>query len=615
MVESAGLLKMDFLGLKTLTLIKDAIAIVHERYRVDIDTDTIPLDDEKTYELFQRGDTIGIFQYESPGMQAYLKELKPSVFDDLIAMNALYRPGPMEYIPSFIRRKHGVEEITYDLEASKELLEDTYGITVYQEQVMLLSQKLAGFSKGEADVLRKAMGKKIYELLDELKPKFLEGCKNNGHDAKIAEKIWHDWEAFASYAFNKSHSTCYALVAFHTAFLKAHYPAAYMASVLSNNMSDIKKVTFFMDECRRMGTPVLGPDVNESNLKFTVNDRNEIRFGMAAIKGVGEAAVQSIVAEREANGPYLDVYDFVSRTDKRQVNRRCLENLVLAGALDCFGDIHRSQYFADNLEGAGTFADKLVKFGEAMKTQADAPPDLFGGIVEVEVRKPEAPPAEPWGNLDRLNREKEVVGVYISAHPLDDFRLEIQNFSHGDLRLLNALDQIANRELALVGMVTDVEHRTTKNGDPFGTFEFEDFYESKKFFLFSEDYLKLRHYLIQGAFLLVRGKSQPKKWTKTNEMEFKINSMELLSEVRHKRTKKIIFEIPLGEINEDLIENIGKMTVKGPKEPGHPIEFRVVDPIRKLSLRMPSRSIKIDLSDDNIKYLNAIPSVTYSLNS
>lgn len=614
-VESAGLLKMDFLGLKTLTLIKDAIAIVKERYGQDIDPDEIPLDDEKTYHLFQQGDTVGIFQYESAGMQAYLKELRPTVFDDLIAMNALFRPGPMEYIPQFIRRKHGLEEISYDLEASREYLEETYGITVYQEQVMLLSQKLAGFTKGEADLLRKAMGKKIFKLLDELKPKFLEGCRANGHDEKIAAKIWHDWEAFASYAFNKSHSTCYALVAYQTAYLKAHFPSAYMASVLSNNMGDIKKVTFFMDECRRMGTPVLGPDVNESNLKFTVNNDDEIRFGMAAIKGVGEAAVQSIIDEREANGPFLDIYDFVSRTDKRMVNRRCIENLALAGALDCFKDIRRSQYFGESLDGPGTFADHLVKFGEAMRNKAAAPPDLFGGIVEVEVKKPLPPDTPPWGNIDKLNKEKEVVGVYISAHPLDDFRFEIRHFAQGDLRLLSDLKRIANRELALAGMVAKVEHRTTKNGKPYGVFEFEDFYENHRFFIFSEDYMRMRPFLIPGAFLLVRGKAVEKQWSQTKELEFKISSMELLSDLREKYKGKVIFEVPLSEIDEQLIEQLDKLTTRGPKVRGVPLEFRVVDPLNEISLRMPSRSVKIDLTDENIRHLNTLKRVSYSLNS
>ncbi len=613
-VEDAGLLKMDFLGLKTLTLIKDAVAIVKERYGVEIIPDDIDLTDEKTYALFQRGETTGVFQYESAGMQAHMKDLKPTTFDDLIAMNALYRPGPMEYIPSFIKRKHGHEEISYDLDASEEFLKETYGITVYQEQVMLLSQKLAGFTKGEADVLRKAMGKKILSLLETLKPKFLDGCEANGHDRKIAEKIWKDWEAFASYAFNKSHSTCYALVAFHTAYLKANYPAAYMASVLSNNMSDIKQVTFFMEECRRLGTPVLGPDVNESNLKFTVNDKDEIRFGLGAIKGVGENAVKSIVEEREENGFYTDLFDFVIRTDKRHVNKRCLEGLALAGALDNFEEVHRAQYFATMPNGS-TYAETLVKFGGALQTAKDAPPDLFGNSVAVEVQKPEPPIVPKWSNMVQLNKEKEVVGIYISAHPLDDFKTEIDHFARGDMRHMKNLEGIANADLSLAGMVTNVEHRMTKTNKPFGSFEFEDYYDVHKFFMFSEDYLRMKHFLVLGSFLFIKGKVQARQWSKTGELEFKINSMELLSDLREKLTKKVILELRLDDLTEGLLSNLESVISKKQTGATYPIEFRIVDPIRKLSIKMPSRSMKIDLSNETIKDLNAIRDVKYKLNA
>lgn len=613
-VEYAGLLKMDFLGLKTLTLIKDAVAIVKDRYGVEIIPDDIPLDDKKTYELFQRGETVGVFQYESAGMQAYLKDLKPTEFGDLIAMNALFRPGPIEYIPSFIRRKHGQEEITYDLAESEEYLKETYGVTVYQEQVMRLSQKLASFTKGEADLLRKAMGKKNFALLDQLKPKFLDGCEANGHERKIAEKIWKDWEAFASYAFNKSHSTCYALVAFHTAYLKANYPAAYMASVLSNNMSDIKQVSFFMEECRRLETLVLGPDVNESNLKFTVNDENQIRFGLGAIKGVGEAAVCAIVEEREKNGAFTDVYDFVSRTDKHFANKRCIEGLALAGALDCFENIHRSQYFAEMPNG-GNFAETIVKFGGAVQTAKDAPPDLFGGSVEVEVSQPQPPQAEPWRSMERLAKEKEVVGIYISAHPLDAYKLEIDQFSKGDLRVLNRLDEFVNNELALAGMVGNIEHRTTKNGKPFGTFVLEDFFETHKFFLFSEDYLRMKHFLVPGAFLFIKGKIQPKPWTKTNEMEFKIHSIELLSELREKLTKKVVIEMEIKNLNDSMLADLNQIVGKKKQSKVFPVEFRVLDNMRKMAIKMPSRSKKIDLSDETISELNAIDDLKYKLNA
>ncbi len=614
-VESAGLLKMDFLGLKTLTLIKDALEIVKVRYEVDIDPDAIPLDDLKTYELFQRGDTVGIFQYESPGMQLYMKDLKPTTFDDLIAMNALYRPGPIDYIPSFIKRKHGLEPIKYDVPASEEFLKETYGITVYQEQVMLLSQKLAGFTKGEADVLRKAMGKKQRDVLDKMKPKFIEQAKANGHPEGALEKIWKDWEAFASYAFNKSHSTCYALVAFQTAYLKANYPAAYMASVLSNNMSDIKQVTFFMEECRRLGTPVLGPSVNESNLKFTVNDKDQIRFGLGAIKGVGEYAVRSIVIEREKLGPYKDIFDFVKRVDLRQVNKRVLESLVFAGAFDCFTGMHRAQYLEPVLGGVGTFIEHLIKWGGSVQTALDAPPDLFGNASSVDIQNPETPFAERWGNLEQLTKEKEVVGIYISAHPLDDFLLEIRSFTtkNADLRVLKEMDQHIGRELALAGMISSVEHRTTKTGKPFGSFELEDYHDSHKFMLFSEDYLKLRHMMIKGALIYLRGKIAIRPWGDNKEPEFKILQLELLNDLREKRTKKVSIEFSLDDLNDGFLKQFDELLKTKKGAPSCQVVFRVLDSDQKISIQMPSRSRKIDLSNETISQLDTIPGVKYSL--
>ncbi|HCW65570.1 MAG TPA: DNA polymerase III subunit alpha, partial [Leeuwenhoekiella sp.] len=438
-VEEAGLLKMDFLGLKTLTLIKDTVKLVKHKHGIDLDPDSFPLDDQKTYELFQRGDTVGIFQYESPGMQKHMQALKPTVFEDLIAMNALYRPGPMEYIPSFIARKHGEEEIQYDLPAMEEYLEETYGITVYQEQVMLLSQKLAGFSKGDADVLRKAMGKKIFALLEKLKPQFLDGGEKNGHDRKILEKIWKDWEAFAAYAFNKSHSTCYAWIAYQTAYCKAHYPAEYMAAVLSNNMNDIKQVTFFMEECKRMGLEVLGPDVNESFRKFTVNDRGAVRFGMGAVKGVGANAVKTIVENRE-DGPYRSVFDLAKRIDLRAANKKAFESLALAGGFDSFMPTHRAQYFKDEGDGI-TFLEKAVKYGaKFQENENSAQVSLFGEASEVQIPEPVVPPCEEWGTMEKLRREKEVVGIYISGHPLDDFKLEMDNFCNGKISDFNNLE-------------------------------------------------------------------------------------------------------------------------------------------------------------------------------
>ncbi|MGN0002483.1 MAG: DNA polymerase III subunit alpha, partial [Sphingobacterium composti] len=423
-VESAGLLKMDFLGLKTLTLIKDTVANVRLRHGIELDPDNFPIDDELTYELFQRGETIGVFQYESPGMQKYMKELKPTVFADLIAMNALYRPGPMEYIPSFIKRKHGIEPITYDLDACEEYLKETYGITVYQEQVMLLSQKLAGFSKGDADVLRKAMGKKQKAVLDKMKPKFVNQAAEKGHNPKVLEKIWTDWEAFASYAFNKSHSTCYAWVAYQTAYLKAHYPAEYMAAVLSNNMNDIKQVTFFMEECKRMGLTVLGPDVNESHYKFTVNESGAIRFGIGAVKGVGAGAVDTIVQTR-SEGPYKSIFDFAKRIDLRAANKKAFESLAYAGGFDGFTDTHRAQYFykdGDNTTGI----EKAVKFAQRFKeNESSAQASLFGGGAATALPEPVLAPCQPWGLIEKLKYEKDVIGIYLTSHPLDNYKFEI----------------------------------------------------------------------------------------------------------------------------------------------------------------------------------------------
>jgi DNA polymerase-3 subunit alpha len=424
-VESAGLLKMDFLGLKTLTLIKDTVKIVKAKHQVTLDPENFPLDDEKTYELFQKGETVGIFQYESPGMQKHMRSLKPTVFADLIAMNALYRPGPMEYIPSFISRKHGTEDIEYDLPAMEEYLAETYGITVYQEQVMLLSQKLADFTKGEADVLRKAMGKKQIAVLDKMKPKFIEQAAANGHDPEKLEKIWKDWEAFASYAFNKSHSTCYAWIAYQTAYLKAHYPAEYMASVLSNNMNDIKSVSFFMEECKRMGLAVLGPDLNESYLKFSVNKEGAVRFGMAAVKGVGAAAVRAIIKERKENGNFTSIFDLAKRVDLRAANKKSFDSLVKAGAFDSFTDTHRAQYFSTDEKGL-TFLERAMKFGSKyQENKNSAQVSMFGETSSVQFPEPEIPECETWGTMELLSQEKEVIGIYISAHPLDDFKNEM----------------------------------------------------------------------------------------------------------------------------------------------------------------------------------------------
>ena len=502
-VESAGLLKMDFLGLKTLTLIKDTIKLVRYRHNLDIDIDNISLDDKKTYELFQRGDTVGIFQYESLGMQKYLRDLKPTIFEDLIAMNALYRPGPLEYIPSFVRRKNGQEKIQYDIPVMEDFLKETYGITVYQEQVMQLSQKLANFSKGDADLLRKAMGKKIFSLLEKLKPKFINGGISNGYTEEILEKIWKDWEAFASYAFNKSHSTCYALIAYQTAYLKAHYPAEYMAAVLSNNMNDIKQVSFFMEECKHMNINVLGPDVNESFYKFTVNDNNAIRFGMGAVKGVGESAVSAIIESRKES-KYKSIFDFAKRVDLRSANKKAFDSLVLAGAFDSIDSAHRAQYFFENEEGQ-TFIEKAIRFGSKYQERKNsAQTNLFADFGEMNLVEPEFPQCENWTKLNQLKKEKDVVGIYISGHPLDDYIDSVKFFSNIKLNDLKNLNPLVDKEVRIAGIIGEVEHKISKNGKGWATFVLEDYYESYELRIFGEDYLKFKHFLIENNFVCLK---------------------------------------------------------------------------------------------------------------
>ena len=503
-VESAGLLKMDFLGLKTLSLIKDTIKLVKYIHNKDIDIDSIPLDDNKTYELFQRGDTVGIFQYESSGMQKYLRDLKPTVFEDLIAMNALYRPGPLEYIPSFVRRKNGLEKITYDIPQMEEYLKETYGITVYQEQVMQLSQKLADFSKGDADLLRKAMGKKIFSLLEKLKPKFIDGGVKNGYEEDILEKIWKDWEAFASYAFNKSHSTCYALIAYQTAYLKAHYPAEYMAAVLSNNMNDIKQISFFMEECKHMSINVLGPDVNESFYKFTVNENNAIRFGMGAVKGVGRSAVSAIIDSRD-EGKYNSIFDFSKRVDLRSANKKAFDSLVLAGAFDLIdSSSHRAQYFFENNDGQ-TFIEKAIRFGSKFQEkQNSSQVSLFAESGEVQIVEPKFPSCDKWSKLEQLKKEKDVVGIYISGHPLDDYTDTIKFLSNIQLSNLRDLRPLVDREVRFGGIIGEVQHRVSKNGKGWATFIVEDYYESQELRIFGEEYLRFKHFLYENNFVFIK---------------------------------------------------------------------------------------------------------------
>ena len=612
-VESAGLLKMDFLGLKTLTLIKDTVKLVKIKHNVDLDPDNFPLDDEKTYELFQRGETVGIFQYESVGMQKHMKDLKPTVFDDLIAMNALYRPGPMEYIPSFIRRKHGQEEITYDLPDMEEYLKETYGITVYQEQVMLLSQKLANFTKGEADVLRKAMGKKQKAVLDKMKPKFLEQAASNGHDKEMLEKVWKDWEAFASYAFNKSHSTCYAWIAYQTAYLKAHYPAEYMAAVLSNNMNDIKQVTFFMEECRRMGLPVLGPDVNESFYKFTVNDEGAIRFGMGAIKGVGGNAVKTIVEHRK-DGKYKSVFDLAKRIDLRAANKKAFENLALAGGFDGF-DTHRAQYFHDEGDGV-TFLEKVIKYAQKFQeNENSAQVSLFGDSSEVQIPEPTVPPCEEWGTMKKLKQEKEVVGIYISGHPLDDFKTELQTFCNATTKNFSDLESYVNKELTFGGVVSDVQHRVSKNGKGWALFTVEDYDDAFEFRIFGEEYLKYRHFLVPNSFIYARIFVK-EGWVnrdtgKKGDPRMQFNQIQMLHDVMDQYAKKLTIQLKIDELQEERIRVLKDLMTshKGDQQ----LHFIVYEMEEKLKLQMPSRKQKVKISNELLEALDQAQ-VYYKLN-
>ena len=595
-VEDAGLLKMDFLGLKTLTLIKDTVKQVKYKYDIDLDPDNFPLDDSKTYELFQRGETVGIFQYESTGMQKYLKDLKPTVFDDLIAMNALYRPGPLEYIPSFVDRKNGNEDITYDLPVMAEYLKETYGITVYQEQVMLLSQKLAGFSKGDADVLRKAMGKKIFALLQKLKPQFIDGGKSNGHPEEILEKIWKDWEAFAAYAFNKSHSTCYAWIGYQTGYLKAHYPAEYMAAVLSNNMNDIKQVSFFMEECRRMGLKVLGPDVNESFYKFAVNDKQEIRFGMGAVKGVGRGAVETIIEHRK-DLKFNSIFDLVKRIDLRVANKKAFENLLLAGGMDSFGETHRAQYL--NPDGDGiTFLEKVIRFGSKYQENLNsAQTSLFGKEADETYQDLTIPPSEPWKNLIRLKKEKEVVGIYISAHPLDDFTHEMEHFTNISLAQLGDLDRLINRELNIGGIVNEVEHLESRNGKAWARFMVEDFSDQYEFRIFGEDYLKYRHFLVVNQFIRIRTMVR-QGWTnketgKVGAPRIKYLSFEMLQNTVETNSKKLTIQLDIHKLQSEKIKALEDhlKPFKGDK----PIFFNVYDSDKKVKLTLNSKKIKVKI--------------------
>lgn len=613
-IEDAGVIKMDFLGLKTLTIIRDALRMIKENHGVEIVIDDIPLDDEKTFQLYQRGETNGTFQFESAGMQKYLKELKPDKFEDLIAMNALYRPGPLEYIPKFIARKHGREPVMYDLPAMEEFLKETYGITVYQEQVMLLSQKLAGFTKGDADVLRKAMGKKQKDVLDKMKSKFMDGCAANGHDLKVCEKVWTDWEAFASYAFNKSHSTCYAFVAFQTAYLKAHYPAEYMASVLTHNLSNIDKITFFMEESKRMGLTVMGPDINESKYDFSVNAAGGIRFGLGAIKGVGEAAVISIVDERKERGPFKSVFDLVRRINLRAANKKTFENLVNGGAFDSFPDVHRALFYAQDKDGS-VFLEKLIRYGNHFQESLNSSQQsLFGDMSSgVELPEPTLPVVEPWDSLLRLKNEKEVIGFYISGHPLDLYRLEMTTLINHTIKDLKEVERNKGKELGIGAMITSVNHRISKNGKPFASFTIEDYDDAYEMVLFGEDYLKFKIWLNQGEFVHIRGKLQD-RYNQPGNTEFKIASVQLLSDLRDKMLKTITLKIPVDKVDHAWIDKVIE-TIQSAEQGASAnctVKLKIYDPAdTKLNVDLPSRKFKVNPQNELIDSLKKLAEVEF----
>lgn len=602
-VESAGMLKMDFLGLTTLTIIKTALKNIKKRNGVEIDIDTIPLDDKKTFQLYQRGETTGTFQFESEGMQNHLKGLKPDKLADLIAMNALYRPGPMEYIPNFIARKSGKEPIKYDLPIMEEFLEDTYGITVYQEQVMLLSQRLANFSKGDADVLRKAMGKKQKEVLDKMKDQFIAGCKSNGHDERVAEKIWKDWEAFAQYAFNKSHSTCYSLVAYQTAYLKANYPAEYMAAVLTHSQNNLDKITFFIEECRKQNIEVLGPHINESGVFFEVNKNGEIRFGLGAIKGAGEAAVESIIKERENKGHFKDIFDFATRVNQRAVNKKTLECLALSGAFDCFPDFHRRQ-FVYAKDGDITLTEKLTRYAIKMQQELEsAQVNMFGGSSGTEMPLPKVDAIEPFSEIEKLHFEKEVVGVYISGHPLDNFKFEMDAFCNTPLSQLAELEGNEGRETKVGGIVASVEHRMTKTGKPFGKLILEDYSGRFEFMMWSEDYLKYKSFLMPGLFLFVEGNILRKSWG-DQSLEFKIRNIDLLNELGLKRTKGLQLKMDTSAISSELITQIENLCNEYSGD--CPLFLRLQDNQENINLELLSRKYRVMPINDMVKKIKKI---------
>ena len=610
-IEETGLIKMDFLGLKTLSIIKDALVTIEQTRGVKINIDTIDMNDATTYRLYCNGQTTGTFQFESTGMQKYLKELQPSKFEDLIAMNALYRPGPMDYIPSFIARKHGREEISYDLPIMEKYLSETYGITVYQEQVMLLSRLLAGFTRGQSDELRKAMGKKLIDKMTALKEKFLAGGKQNGYQEKILNKIWADWEKFASYAFNKSHATCYSWVAYQTAWLKANYPSEYMAAVLSNNLNNITEITKFMDECKAMGMNVLCPDVNESFLKFSVNSEGDVRFGLAAIKSVGQGAANDIIAEREKNGPYSDIFDFVERVNLSSCNKKTIEALALAGAFDSLPGIHREQFFATNSKGE-EFMETLIRYGS--KYQMDkqgAMVSLFGDDTSFQIARPEIPQAARWSDLERLNKERELIGIYLSAHPLDDYEFILKYVCNADTVRLQELEPLNGMEITFGGIITMVREGQTKRGSPYTIFKIEDYAGSYEMALFSEDSVNFGRYARIGLSIYIEGKVQPKRY-RENELEVKITSISLLSEVKDKLVSKITLQMPLSKLDDTTVAELSALIKNN--SGNSLLYFQIIGEERHMNIQLFSRPAKIRVNKHLVDTLRDELDIDFKIN-
>jgi len=616
-IEDAGVIKMDFLGLKTLTIIKNALTMIETNHGVTIDIDYIPLDDEKTFALYQRADTIGTFQFESPGMQKYLRELRPDKFGDLIAMNALYRPGPIAYIPDYIQRKHGLQDISYDLPEMEEYLDETYGITVYQEQVMLLAQKIAGFTKGDADVLRKAMGKKQKAVLDKMKKQFVEGATEKNHPADKLEKIWTDWEAFAQYAFNKSHSTCYAFVAYQTAYLKAHYPSEYMAAVL-NNAGSIEKITFFMEECKRMGIKVLGPDINESLKGFAVNDKGEIRFGLGGLKGVGEAAVISIIDERKKKGQFNDIFDFIKRINQRTVNKKTLESLAYAGSFDCFPEHHRAQYFFAAEGDPANGLEKVIRFGQVFQNQqTNTTNTLFGDLaMEMEIPTPKLPVCEPWPLTTQLDFEKQVTGIFVSGHPLDHYKFELRHYGALELQSFNEIKDNTSvtppntsRQFRLIGLLSDVQHRKARNGNDFGIFTLEDYSGKTEFVLWSDDYIRFSNYLEIGRCVYITGNFK-QRYNKA-EYSFNIQQMSLVDTIKRTLTRQVNIEIPPRILTSDLVNFIENNVKYHPGSAN--LKFLIKDNREQLQISLSTMDRGFEMNDDMAHFLEDNPELEVSV--